>query len=378
MDEFVLFIENVNEDNFKKYNSAVGYRILSLKFILKYIEQKSKDKLFISLIEKFYNKKINKISLYNKFQIALILEQFENDYNKKNISNLFEKYNDNNKQLIDDYERINNMMNETEFDEIKSNIKEYKIGSHIFNDQIKKYIIKKYPELFEDIDDDILNSTYKFYFGYKYDLVEYNLLKSNIYLTIMNKKIEELKKSSNTPIDGLFYYSNIFPKNISKITIDQLDADTSTEWKPITSSLNSRLVKQYGKAYNYKKYTANEIVNPIPPFLKKYMDKALEMIQNDLHMQYEFDQCIVNNYKKGQSISKHVDSNIFDHIIACFTVGDGGIMRFKNINDGKQFDINVESNSLYIMSGESRYNWTHEMLKHKGDRRISITFRKIK
>lgn len=183
-------------------------------------------------------------------------------------------------------------------------------------------------------------------------------------------------KKTNMSIDGLFYYSNIIPNDISKKTIKMLDTDISTEWKPLTCSIKSRLVKQYGKAYNYKKFTADETVNPIPDFLKIYMDKALEMIKKELNINYEFDQCIVNNYTKGQNINKHIDSNVFDDIIACFTIGDGGIIRFKN--DDKQFDINVESNSLYIMSGESRYKWTHEMLKHKGERRISITFRKIK
>ena len=93
---------------------------------------------------------------------------------------------------------------------------------------------------------------------------------------------------------------------------------------------------------------------------------------------FDFDQCIVNNYYKNQRISKHIDSLTFDKIICCLTIGTepGGIMRFSY--DEHKKDIIVKPNSLYIMSGDARYKWAHEMLSNKGDRRISITYRTIK
>jgi alkylated DNA repair dioxygenase AlkB len=55
--------------------------------------------------------------------------------------------------------------------------------------------------------------------------------------------------------------------------------------------------------------------------------------------------------------------------------------------NGEHKEIYVKPNSLYIMSGDSRYVWSHSMpvkksdvvngIKIKRDRRISITFRNV-
>jgi len=51
-------------------------------------------------------------------------------------------------------------------------------------------------------------------------------------------------------------------------------------------------------------------------------------------------------------------------------------MRFQK--GSEKYDIEIKPKSLYIMSGESRYKWTHEMIKNKNsERRISITFRNV-
>jgi len=99
---------------------------------------------------------------------------------------------------------------------------------------------------------------------------------------------------------------------------------------------------------------------------------------------YEFNQIIVNNYESGQGISAHTDVKEYGEIIGCYTIGSGGTMRFTR-KDGNLYDLYVHPNSLYIMSGESRYEWKHEMASKKSDvvdgvkiprgRRVSITFR---
>jgi len=61
-------------------------------------------------------------------------------------------------------------------------------------------------------------------------------------------------------------------------------------------------------------------------------------------------------------------------------------MVFKNGEEKKE--IYVKPNSLYIMSDDARYVWTHEMPSRKSDlvdnnkikrdRRVSLTFRNVK
>lgn len=100
---------------------------------------------------------------------------------------------------------------------------------------------------------------------------------------------------------------------------------------------------------------------------------------------YHFNQCIINNYKEGQGISPHIDYIDYGKVIGCFTLVSGAEMIF-TLDDYK-YNLYVNSNSLYIMSGESRYKYKHSMSsklydiyknkKIKRSRRISITFRNV-
>ena len=100
---------------------------------------------------------------------------------------------------------------------------------------------------------------------------------------------------------------------------------------------------------------------------------------------YKINQCIVNNYSVGQGISKHIDVKSYGNVIGCFTINSGATMIFRHLD--KSINLYVEPNSLYIMSGEARYLWSHEMTTNKydkindtmnkRDRRISITFRNV-
>jgi alkylated DNA repair dioxygenase AlkB len=168
---------------------------------------------------------------------------------------------------------------------------------------------------------------------------------------------------------GLFYIEDVITDHdlLNKIDVEE-------NWKPITTSQNSRLVKHYGYEYNYKVTNLNRRIPDIPEYLlplkQSLVDYCKELFDKDI----DFNQCIINNYYTGQSISKHIDSKVFGDIIGCYSIGDG-IMRFSL--DNVKHDLHIKSNSLYIMSGDSRYKWSHEMLKNKHSRRVSITFRTV-
>jgi alkylated DNA repair dioxygenase AlkB len=184
-------------------------------------------------------------------------------------------------------------------------------------------------------------------------------------------------------IPGLNYIPNAIDE---PFIMRDLDAN---KWTPVSGSKNGRVVQQYGYIYDYSRSNALVKTEPLPEFLQPYHDvlryyraaltgqasagrdnmRALMLAPLDMN------QCIVNNYNNKQSISKHIDSHVFGPVIGCFSIGDCAIMRFTNANNS--VDVCVEPNSLYIMSGDARYGWSHEMLPHKGTRRISITFRSV-
>lgn len=152
------------------------------------------------------------------------------------------------------------------------------------------------------------------------------------------------------------------------------------EWVGVTNSQNSRKVKHYGVIYDYDTKQAINPGDDYPETLTKLCNKIKQYIPS----KYKLNQCIINEYLPGQGITPHIDiTKSFDDYICCFTVGSGIQMDF-NRNESA-FHLYVEENSLYIMSGPSRYEWKHGIAPRKNDTvngkkvkrgtRWSITFR---
>ncbi len=186
-------------------------------------------------------------------------------------------------------------------------------------------------------------------------------------------------------VPGLFYIDNLISPEYSQQLFHYLDNEA--KWSPITDNPNSRVVQHYGYKYNYKSHHHKEMGTPIPDIFSeliqnlKQKSQELQLIDSS----YSFNQVIVNNYEPSQGISKHTDIKSYGAVIGCYTIGSGATMRFRKNNE--IVDIYVKPNSLYIMSGDARYLWTHEMPSTKTDmcdgkrvvrsRRVSITFRNV-
>lgn len=184
-------------------------------------------------------------------------------------------------------------------------------------------------------------------------------------------------------IKGLYYIPNVIKDG--KAFINELDKRT---WSSVSDSAQSRRVQHYGYQYDYVSRRVGEQIDPIPdallPLQKILTEICLE--QGLIDETYVFNQCIVNEYKPGQGISKHVDHKAYGKVIGCFTLGSGASMVFRKGADKES--VYVEKDSLYIMSGEARNDWTHELPERtanvvdgtakKRGRRISVTFREIK
>ena len=181
---------------------------------------------------------------------------------------------------------------------------------------------------------------------------------------------------------GLFYIDDV--KEDGNAITKELD---KMKWIPLSGHSNSRVVQHYGYKYDYKTYNIYNKCDDIPEFLM-VLQNILNVICRELGIindKYSFNQCIVNNYYPGQGISRHTDVKKYGNVIGCFTLGGGATMTFQKDNIIQY--IYTKPNSLYIMSGDSRYKWTHEMCSRKYDivndvkidrsRRISVTFRNV-
>lgn len=183
---------------------------------------------------------------------------------------------------------------------------------------------------------------------------------------------------------GLYYLNDFITEDFSSDIIKSLDEG---QWIPLSESANSRLVQHYGYLYDYKTRRVDTPTTPFSSVISELSDKLKKVCveMGLVDEEYMFNQCIVNNYQPGQGISKHIDIKSYGPVIGCYTLGSGSHMRFSKGDTTR--DIYVEPNSLYIMSGDSRSNWTHEMMSRKSDivdgdrvgrgRRISVTFRSV-
>ncbi|AYV76722.1 MAG: alpha-ketoglutarate-dependent dioxygenase AlkB [Terrestrivirus sp.] len=185
-------------------------------------------------------------------------------------------------------------------------------------------------------------------------------------------------------INGLHLYRNLLSHQQSIDTIQKLDGE---KWVPLSLNKKSRKVQHYGFYYNYTTYNINEKAPDMPNFIITLRDllttkcKELGLIDDT----YVFNQCIVNNYECGEGISPHTDLDKFGPVIGCFTLGSGALMKFTK--GDMCVDLYTEDRSLYIMSGEARSIWKHQMpqqsydtidgIKIKRGRRISVTFRNV-
>lgn len=210
---------------------------------------------------------------------------------------------------------------------------------------------------------------------------------------VVEEKVEEkspekkqLEVHEFDKVSGLFYIPNVIDSSYAKDLIKNLDEKGN--WVPLSDSQNSRKVQHYGYKYDYKKRSVYEKADPIPDYIQPLANK-LKRLSGKLELipeNYDFNQVIINNYEPGQSISAHIDVKDYGKVIGCYTIGSGSTMRFTK-DDEENVDVYVQPNSLYVMSGDARYKWKHEMVaaktdkvggdKVKRDRRVSITFRNV-
>jgi alkylated DNA repair dioxygenase AlkB len=147
-----------------------------------------------------------------------------------------------------------------------------------------------------------------------------------------------------------------------------------------------RRVQHYGWVYNYKK----RAVDPSMYLgaLPEWAGALALRLHEDGYIAEVPDQLIVNEYQPGQGISPHVDCvPCFGDTILSISLGSPCVMDFTSLNGNRHVPILLESGSLVVMKGESRYQWKHGIAPRLRDqyqgteyargRRVSLTFRRV-
>ena len=158
---------------------------------------------------------------------------------------------------------------------------------------------------------------------------------------------------------------------------------------------NGRKVIHYGYKYDYTNAGSTAVLSkdtsPFPDMIQSLSESARNFLVYNCPNEYPeipidyFNQCIINRYLPGEGIGAHKDSKFFEEPIVCYTFGSTRSMEFNK--DRMKHEVITTPGSIYLMTGDARFEWTHQMRKRKNDiidgKRtprstcFSITFRRV-
>lgn len=175
-------------------------------------------------------------------------------------------------------------------------------------------------------------------------------------------------------IEGLWYIPQYL--SIDELSIIKEKLASSIHFQPITTSPFSRRVAHYGYYYSYDRSGLHE-APPIPTdLIDLVMSDRINQIVGFTLIEKPFEQLIINEYKPGQQIAHHIDHKTqFGPIIACITIGQSVPIKFKLGDIVKT--ITPEKGSIYLMTGDARYKWSHSLKNTLSKNRYSLTYRTV-
>jgi alkylated DNA repair protein alkB family protein 8 len=193
-------------------------------------------------------------------------------------------------------------------------------------------------------------------------------------------------ESESIVIDGLTILNDF-------VTIEEelqlLESLEFSSWKDTLS----RKVQHYGFNFNYKALMldfdtpATDIPSKCQEVAERIIDTTYISENNStLKFSQLINQLTVNEYLPGQGIAPHIDTEAcIGPIIYVINLGAGIVMTMKNKKLGLKKNVWIPQRSLYIMTGDARYEWSHGIKPRSSDvvdsilinrsRRVSLTFR---
>lgn len=156
-----------------------------------------------------------------------------------------------------------------------------------------------------------------------------------------------------------------------------------------SGQLKHRKVQHFGYKFRYDTNRV-DIDKPIAPIPQEFTFLANLFKNNDCG-DFVYNQLTVNHYEPGQGIPPHIDTHsVFEDPILSLSLGSTCVMDFRR--DEKRISLTLPARSLLVMSGETRYAWTHGICPRHNDviidkngtttrernTRVSLTFRKVR
>ncbi|XP_044142012.1 alkylated DNA repair protein alkB homolog 8 [Bufo gargarizans] len=186
--------------------------------------------------------------------------------------------------------------------------------------------------------------------------------KITLYLSFVDK-VEVKEASSPALPPGLLIVENIVSPEEELVLLENINWETDNSNQ---KSLKHRRVKHYGYEFRYDNNNVDKD-KPLPGGLPEFCNVLLERCLHQKLIKNMPDQLTINQYEPGQGIPPHIDTHsAFEDEIVSLSLGSEIVMDFRH-PDGTNVPVMVPQRSLLVMSGESRYLWTHGITPRKFD-----------
>ncbi|XP_010222821.1 PREDICTED: alkylated DNA repair protein alkB homolog 8 [Tinamus guttatus] len=165
---------------------------------------------------------------------------------------------------------------------------------------------------------------------------------------------------------GLTVVENIISPEEERRMLEIIDWREDKDTQKTQKTLKHRRVKHFGYEFCYGSNNVDKN-KPLPGGLPEICNLFLEKCLKQGYIKHKPDQLTVNQYEPGQGIPPHIDTHsAFEDEIISLSLGAEIVMDFKH-PDGHTVAVMLPRRSLLVMSGESRYLWTHGITPRKYD-----------
>lgn len=188
-------------------------------------------------------------------------------------------------------------------------------------------------------------------------------------------------KLKTTSVSGLRIIPNFLTEEEERNLIRNFDRE---EWEQNQS--RTRRVIFYGKKHTYRTYEVSEnaYIRSFPDYslnIKRKAERILGKFGREVEYNDYDSELYVNEYHRHDNLYFHTDHRAtYEELIIGISLEADCYFSFKDTKTGEIKSVFVPRRSMYLMEGYSRYNAQHGILQGGilGERRISLTFRKIK
>jgi len=191
-------------------------------------------------------------------------------------------------------------------------------------------------------------------------------------------------------VDGLFVFHNFLTPSEETELVGIIDDATQSVW--LSNRSKTRRVQMFGPKHNSDyKISRHAEITPLPKYVAQLAPKIARLLQTEMKnnkactqvtaqqlANSEQTELFVNEYKINDELQFHTDhrSTYLEPIVGISLLSEC-VLSFRK---GRRIERAViPRNSVYIMTGASRYDWQHgiERGNVKGERRVSLTFRLV-